>query len=103
VWGSLARRWNTAAPKELGFELSDVEAAAKTALVAEYELRSAMLQMGQSTLKGFVGRVRYELRGTPEQRRVLAGLADAAFYLGVGAKTARGMGLCRRVVERGQR
>jgi hypothetical protein len=28
---------------------------------------------------------------------VLSLLADAVFYLGVGMKTARGMGLCRRI------
>lgn len=95
IFGSLARRWNDLAPTR--FELDAVKIAAETALVSDYELRSSTVQMGTSTVKGFSGWVRYEVRGNSEQQRLLALLADAAFYLGVGAKTARGMGLCRRV------
>lgn len=95
IFGSLARRWNDRAPTPL--DLDAVRAAAETALVADYTLRTATVEMATSTIKGFYGTVRYECRGDAEARRLLSLLADAAFFLGVGVKTARGMGLCRRV------
>ncbi|GAB4212835.1 MAG: hypothetical protein OHK0022_49190 [Roseiflexaceae bacterium] len=93
VFGSLLRRWNALAPMPLDPAL--VERAAAQAVVSGYDLRSTVFHLGQATQVGFVGRCRYELRGEPVGRAALALLAGAAFYLGVGMKTARGMGLCR--------
>ncbi len=97
VFKSMAQRWNELAPSDLPIDLSQVEAASAETLVSRYDLRSQAISLGKGTQKGFVGRVSYELPPEPAQQRVLTLLADAAFYLGVGAKTARGMGLCRRV------
>ncbi|MGB9634607.1 MAG: CRISPR system precrRNA processing endoribonuclease RAMP protein Cas6, partial [Chloroflexaceae bacterium] len=58
------------------------------------------INLGKGPQKGFVGTVAYELPVNPEQARVLALLADAALFLGVGIKTARGMGLCRRLPDK---
>lgn len=94
IFGSIARRWNDLAPIQL--DPAAIRAASETVVVADHDIRTTTVQMGNTTTKGFLGMVRYELRGTTEQRHLLTLLADAAFFLGVGMKTARGMGLCRR-------
>ncbi len=93
VFGSLLRRWNALAPAPLDPAL--VERAAAQAVVCGYELRSTLFHLGKAAQLGFVGRCRYELRGDEAGRAALTLLAGAAFFLGVGMKTARGMGLCR--------
>ncbi|HEU5014796.1 MAG TPA: CRISPR system precrRNA processing endoribonuclease RAMP protein Cas6 [Roseiflexaceae bacterium] len=95
VFGSLLRRWNALAPMQL--DEAAVRQAAARAVIADYEMRTTTFALGKAPQVGFVGRCRYELRGDPDERRQLALLADAAFYLSVGMKTTRGMGLCRRV------
>lgn len=100
IFASLARRWNDLAPAELHTDLAAVRAAAETALVADYELRTITVAMAKGLTKGFYGQVSYELRGSEAQRQLLAQLADASLFLGVGMKTARGMGLCRRLIGR---
>lgn len=99
VFGSLARRWNEWAPQELRLAPAQVEAAIGDTVVSRYRLSSELLRLGSVQHKGFVGQVTFELPAVAEQARVLCLLADAAFYLGVGMKTARGMGLCRRLAE----
>lgn len=95
VFGSLLRRWNALAPMQL--DEAAVRQAAAHAVIADYEARTTTFTLGKAPQVGFVGRCRYELRGNPDERKQLALLADAAFYLGVGMKTARGMGMCRRI------
>ncbi|WP_029215463.1 CRISPR system precrRNA processing endoribonuclease RAMP protein Cas6 [Kallotenue papyrolyticum] len=99
VFGSLARRWNEWAPAELQLPPAQVEAAISETVVSRYRLASEMLMLGKAPQKGFVGQVSYELPADVALARLLSLLADAAFYLGVGMKTARGMGLCRRLAE----
>jgi CRISPR-associated endoribonuclease Cas6 len=99
VFKSIAQRWNELAPAELSLEPQQVTAASAETLVSHYEARSRAISLGKGTQKGFVGTVRYELPADPDQRRLLTLLADAVFYLGVGSKTARGMGLCRRMEQ----
>jgi CRISPR-associated endoribonuclease Cas6 len=93
VFGSLLRRWNGLAPNPIDQALA--ERAIARALVADYDLRTVTYSLGKATQVGFVGHCTYELRGSDKERRTLATLAAAAFYLGVGMKTTRGMGLCR--------
>jgi len=98
VFGSLARRWAELAPPELA-ELAPEEAvrdAAAETLVSRHRLETHQIDLGRGPQKGFTGVCTYDLPADPRQRRTLATLADAAFYLGCGAKTGRGMGLCRR-------
>jgi CRISPR-associated endoribonuclease Cas6 len=83
IFPSLARRWNDLAPPECVLDPELVKAASK------------------GPQKGFVGAVAYELPADPAQSRLLALLADAALFLGVGMKTARGMGMCRRMRHEG--
>lgn len=95
VFKSLARRWNELAP-QLPLDLDALVEAARDTLVSRYELATRQLSLGKGPQKGFVGSCTYEPPPDPPQARALALLADAAFFLGVGTKTARGMGLCRR-------
>lgn len=103
VFGALMRRWNALAPPEARLSAESVEAAHQATLVSEYNVHTRTEQMKSGPQKGFVGQCSYELPPDSEQQRALTLLADAAFYLGVGAKTTRGMGLCRRVVSRTRR
>jgi CRISPR-associated endoribonuclease Cas6 len=96
LFPSIARRWNELAPSNLRLELDAVEAAARDTLVSRYALETTQINLGKGPQKGFLGICTYELPPDPAQARVLSLLADAVFYLGVGMKTARGMGLCRR-------
>lgn len=97
VFGALLRRWNLLAPPGMRFDEEGVRVACGDMLVCDYRIQTRTEQMRSGPQKGFVGQCSYELPLDPDQRRALTLLADAAFYLGVGAKTTRGMGLCRRV------
>jgi CRISPR-associated endoribonuclease Cas6 len=97
IFRSIARRWNELAPNDLALDLAEIEAAAFATLVSRYQLESAEIDLGKGLQKGFVGTCTYELPPEPALANMLTLLANAAFYLGVGMKTARGMGLCRRL------
>jgi CRISPR-associated endoribonuclease Cas6 len=96
VFPSIARRWNELAPSDLRLDDNVVADAARDTLINRYTLETAQINLGKGPQKGFLGRCTYELPPDAEQARVLSLLADGVFYLGVGMKTARGMGLCRR-------
>ena len=100
VFGSIARRWNELAPPDLRVDEQQVQAACADTLLSRYELATRMISLGKGPQKGFVGHCTYEFPADRDQQRLLTLLAGAAFYLGVGMKTARGMGLCRRLAER---
>ena len=100
IFGSIARRWNELAPPKLRLDPAAVDAAAQDTLVSRYALETTQINLGKGPQKGFVGRCSYELPADTEQRRLLTMLSDAVFYLGIGMKTARGMGLCRRTDDR---
>ncbi|NTU79312.1 MAG: CRISPR system precrRNA processing endoribonuclease RAMP protein Cas6 [Chloroflexales bacterium] len=99
IFPSLARRWNALAPPDLALDSALVEAASLDAMVTRHRIESADISLGKGPQKGFIGVVAYELPLDQEQARLLALLADAALFLGVGMKTARGMGLCRRMKD----
>ncbi|MCU0493891.1 MAG: CRISPR system precrRNA processing endoribonuclease RAMP protein Cas6 [Chloroflexaceae bacterium] len=99
VFGSLARRWNELAPPGLELNSGAVETAAADTLVSRFEARSTTINLGKGPQKGFVGTCSYELPSDPVLAHLISLLADAAFYLGLGMKTGRGMGLCRRVTS----
>ncbi|NOK60654.1 MAG: CRISPR system precrRNA processing endoribonuclease RAMP protein Cas6 [Chloroflexi bacterium AL-W] len=97
VFGSLARRWNDLMPSEHSLTMEQIKAATVDTLVSSYHLETQMHDLGVSVQKGFIGTCTYELSPDPMHRQLLTLLADASFYLGIGIKTARGMGLCRRI------
>lgn len=96
VFGSLVRRWNDLAPSNLHLDKAQVDAACADTVVSRYRLQSQIMTLGKGPQKGFCGVCSYELPPDPAVQQLLTLLADAAFYLGIGMKTARGMGLCRR-------
>ncbi len=97
LFPAIARRWNELAPAGLEVPVETVEQAARETLVGHYDLRSTQISLSKGPQKGFVGRCEYDLPADAEQVRLLALLAEAVFYLGVGIETACGMGLCRPV------
>lgn len=97
VFGSLARRWNELMPATYALDMEKLKAATADTLVSAYHLETQMQDLGVGIQKGFVGTCTYELSRDPVHRQMLTLLADASFYLGIGIKTARGMGLCRRI------
>lgn len=101
VFSSIARRWNDLAPPALHLDPAAVTAAAAETVISRYHLESCQISLGKGPQKGFIGSCAYELPSDPAQARLLTLLADAVFYLGLGMKTARGMGLCRRVLDHG--
>lgn len=67
--------------------------------VQALDIRSSRVQAGKTKLPGFRGTVTVRsCRTAPEVMRALAALGQLAFYSGVGAKTAYGMGQVRIVV-----
>lgn len=96
MFGSLVRRWNDLAPEGLGVDREAVVAMCGDVLVKQYRMETEAHRLRMNVQIGFVGHCTYELPDSADVRRTLALLADAAFYLGVGAKTTQGMGVCRR-------
>ena len=97
VFGSLLAKWNEFAPTRLPEGLRAV--ADEGLLVARYRLETRMLDFGRYREVGFEGICEYECAEgvSAEAAAQLGALADFAFYAGVGAKTAMGMGQARRV------
>ena len=101
VFPSIARRWNELAPPDLRLDDDVVLSAARDTLISRYALETVQFSLGKGPQKGFVGRCTYETPLDVDLARTLTLLADAVFFLGVGMKTARGMGLCRRMKDEG--
>ena len=100
VFGSLVRSWNSLAPPPLCLDRDALMAYVQEHVVVKRldGLETRMLHFSRSPQVGFVGRVTYGLMAPDEAVRCqLGGLADLAFYTGVGMKTTMGMGQCRRV------
>ncbi len=97
VFGSLLRNWEAFAPTmplhpDLRIYMEHHVA------VSKYRLESAYYDAMGYQLKGFIGRVTYQLTGKDAISNAhLQTLADFAPYAGVGMKTTQGMGQVRRV------
>lgn len=99
VFGSLAARWNELMPTELDKQAIR-DYAAETVVVGPYKMESKMFHFWGKPHIGAMGRATYLLKDTRDTAMIatLNRLAEFAFYSGVGAKTAMGMGQVRRVV-----
>ena len=73
-------------------------------VISDYDLRPHTVTFTNHPQQGFVGRCTYQLRGPDESttpdapltvRQQILLLAQFAFYAGIGAKTAQGMGQVR--------
>lgn len=98
IFKSIGQRWNDLTP-QLAIDPEQIRRAAGDTLISRYDLETRQISLGKGPQKGFVGRCTYELPDDPALASTLTLLADAVFYLGVGVKTARGMGLCRRIAH----
>jgi CRISPR-associated endoribonuclease Cas6 len=109
VFGSLIRAWNIFSPVALPIQMHDF--VEKYVGVARHKITTQFVQFGTSERHiGYVGTVRYIIMplektalSADEYRQrvqVIDMLARFAFYAGVGARTAVGMGQVRPVSER---
>ncbi|MCP4700125.1 MAG: CRISPR-associated endoribonuclease Cas6 [Gammaproteobacteria bacterium] len=94
VFGSLLMRWNAFAPVTLhpnAKQFAEVQVVA-----SRYNLKTRYITFSQGkhgSAVGCVGQCRYTVRGNDRYwRGVMRTLAHAAFFVGVGARTAIGMG-----------
>jgi len=99
-FGSMEARWRklTGLPSPLpNKELR--EYARETIVVSRFDMKTTLAHYWGKPHIGGVGHITYELRDTDnsEMIRFLNLLTDFAFYSGVGAKTAMGMGQVRRI------
>ena len=99
VFGSLAARWNELMPTELDKQAIR-DYATETVVVGPYKMESKMFYFWGRPQIGAVGQVTYLLKDKRDTAMIetFNRLAEFAFYSGVGAKTAMGMGQVRRIV-----
>jgi len=99
VFGSLARSWNELSPPGLQVDRNALKAYTEEHVVVKRlrGLETQMLCFRRSPQVGFVGQVTYGLMADNEPACCqFNGLADFAFFAGVGIKTTMGMGQVRR-------
>lgn len=96
VFGSLLDRWNAFSPVELPQEMRRY--AAECIAVSRYELATRSLAMkGGAVRKGASGWIEYYALNPDRYWMALANLlAEFAFFSGIGAGTAMGLGQARR-------
>ncbi len=105
IFPELARRWQQLAPENLAnmVQRERIEAyiQAEGIIIDDYDLRAHVVHFTTHIQKGFIGSCQYLLRGpderpTPEEpltvRQQIMLLSFVAFYTGIGAKTAMGLG-----------
>lgn len=97
VFGSLLDRWNTLAPLPLPGEVRRY--AAESLIVSRFDLRTEVeLSKGGVPQVGAVGRCSYiALEHDPVMSGCIEALTRFAFFGGVGAGTARGLGQARAI------
>lgn len=102
VFGSLLDRWNACAPVPLPGEVRRY--AAERMVASRFDLRTEVeLSKGGVPQVGSVGRCSYiALENDPVMTGCIEALARFAFFSGIGAGTARGLGQAR-VIGSGER
>ena len=101
VFRSLLKSWNAFAPPGLYMDQELLDYVAENVIVKRHQIQTQMLRYSKHPQIGFVGQVTYGLMGREHEmeKRSLNGLADFAFYAGVGYKTTMGMGQSSRIVR----
>lgn len=100
IFTGLWRRWNRLGGPPLP-EIQDYVADGGCVISRLDNLRTVGFRTSKRTQIGFLGRVRYELRGDEQDyARSLTALTKFAGFGGVGYQTARGMGVVRTTIER---
>jgi CRISPR-associated endoribonuclease Cas6 len=110
VFPGLVKRWQELAPPEMAHlvqrERIEAYIQEEGIIIGDYDLRPHWVTFVKHRQRGFAGTCSYILRGRDEPtslespltvRQQMLLLAHLAFYTGVGAKTAMGMGQTRIV------
>lgn len=102
VLGSLFERWQAFSP--LSLDPDTRRYAEEMVVLSRYRLQTRLLHLKEAGREtGFVGEAAFvSLSGAPYWVGVLHLLAAYAFYAGVGAKTAMGLGQARLMAERSE-
>jgi CRISPR-associated endoribonuclease Cas6 len=96
VFGSLLDRWNQFAPIAFPNELRIY--LQECLLLTHFELRSRSVSISGGQQIGMLGRATFKTRNYDRYwMSLVSALADFAFFAGIGAKTAAGMGQAHRV------
>lgn len=95
---SLLLRWNRFSERIRLEEPALAEKLADACCLSQYALRSAPFSVEAHTIRGFQGDMRVRFFGTDAVRRILGMLFAFAPFVGVGIKTALGMGAVRTEV-----
>ena len=99
VFAGLWRRWTRLGGPPLP-EIQDYIADGGC-VISRLNLRTIGFRTPQRVQIGFIGQVRYELRGDEQHfAQALTALTRFARFAGVGYQTARGMGIVRTTIER---
>jgi len=99
LFGSLAARWGQLTGRPAPMDNRELrQYARETVVVSAFNFKTILCRYWGQPQIGGVGWIGYELRDRdcPELAGFFNLLADFAFYSGVGAKTAMGMGQVRR-------
>ena len=98
---SLLMRWNRFAKEIYLYDEDLTERMALACQLSKYALRSVPFSIEGHTIRGFCGTMHVRFFGTDGMRRILGMLFSFAPFVGIGIKTALGMGAVEtRVWER---
>ena len=98
---SLLMRWNRFAKEVYLYGEDLMERMALACQLSQYALHSVPFSVEGHTIRGFCGTMRVRFFGTDGMRRILGMLFSFAPFVGIGIKTALGMGAVEtRVWER---
>ena len=98
---SLLMRWNRFAKEIYLYDEDLTERMALACQLSKYALRSVPFSIEGHTIRGFCGTMRVRFFGTDGMQRILGMLFSFAPFVGIGIKTALGMGAVEtRVWER---
>jgi hypothetical protein len=98
---SLLMRWNRFAKEIYLYDEDLTERMALACQLSKYALRSVPFSIEGHTIRGFCGTMHVRFFGTDGMRRILGMLFFFAPFVGIGIKTALGMGAVEtRVWER---
>ncbi len=97
IFSVLRKRWSRLGGAEPG---DSFDVWVEQNVEAEpFSLSTRKVVVERQPIAGFVGRVRFRIRGDRRWLALLHLLADLAFWTGVGYQTTRGMGQVRRAVD----
>ncbi len=92
IFQSLLLRWNALCPSIRLEEENITEKLASSAQLSRYNMHSAVFSVEGVRITCFAGSAHLRFHGTDAVRRILGLLISFAPYIGIGIKTALGMG-----------